>query len=309
MFADKLMETIESVDSRVCCGIDPRIKEVEETYKDNARYWISPSLVRDQVAKYGKERGRSKAVEIFFEKLIRTVDEHVAVYKPNLAYFASLGETGLVALKHLINFIHTETDKMVILDCKLSDIASSALHYGISYFDYFKADAVTLNPYLGSDTIEPLLGKFVREGKGVFVLCKTSNPSAVEFQDKEMEQLPLFTKVAEKIAEWGSTYEGESGWSNVGAVVGATYPQQLANLREKLKGNPLLIPGLGIQGGKPRDVARLGTNGGGLGAVFNSSRGIDFAYQKLNYPEEKWDQAAEQSAKRLKEQINEGISF
>ncbi|NIQ04164.1 MAG: orotidine-5'-phosphate decarboxylase [Candidatus Korarchaeota archaeon] len=306
MFIDNLIDAIIKYNTRVCCGLDPRIKEIEEKYKTVARYWIPPSLVRENVEKYGKAKGRAKAVEDFVGRLVHTVDPHVAVYKPNIAYFEALGKHGLGALKQTIDIIH-ETGKMAILDAKVSDIGPSALHYGIAFFEYLQVDAVTLNPYLGSDTIKVLLDNFVKGERGIFVLCKTSNPSSKDFQDKKVHNRPLFEVVAEKIKEWGSQFKGSKGWSEIGAVVGATYPQQLKRLRKKLNDSFFLIPGLGIQGGKPEDVARFGTNEDGLGAIFNSSRGINYAYQKLGYPEEDWLDAAEEQASTLKEKINAAI--
>lgn len=308
MFADQLLKTMTELDTLVCCGLDPRIKAIQKKYKQGTAYWIPPFLVREYVEEYGKEEGRSKAVEDYLKGIVQAVDAHVAVYKPNIAYFGALGSNGLETLRRVIDFIHEETKKMVILDVKLNDIGASAFYYGIEYFDWLGADAVTVNPYLGSDTITPLLAQFVNDGKGLFVLCKTSNPSASDFQDVAVSSVPLFEKVAEKVKGWGLESKGTRGYSNVGAVVGATYPKQLANLRKKLADHLLLIPGLGVQGGDPQDVARLATDEAGLGAIFNSSRGIDFAYQRLDYPEEEWMEAAEESARRLKEKLNQFLT-
>lgn len=307
MFFDKLVNIIESHSTCVCCGIDPRIKEIEERYRENPKYWIPPSLVETHVSEYGTTKGRAKAVETFSKKLINAVDDHVAVYKPNFAYFATLGIPGIQALLTTIDYIHKKTEKLVILDVKLNDIGVSALHYGIAFFDRFNADAITLNPYLGTDTLTPLLDYFVENGKGIFVLCKTSNPSSSEFQDKILQGSPLFEEVAKKVKEWGGISKNAGGWANIGAVVGATYPKQLVTLRKILDNHVFLIPGLGIQGGEPTDVARLGTTKEGLGAIFNSSRSIDFAYQKLNYTEKEWEKAARESVKSLKQKINSAI--
>lgn len=308
MFSDQLLKTMKELDTLVCCGLDPRIKAIQKKYMKDAEYWLPTFLVREYVAEYGKEKGRAKVVEDYLKGIVQAVNEHVAAYKPNIAYFEALGSYGLKTLRQVIDFIHEETGKVVILDVKLNDIGASAFYYGIAFFDWLGADAVTVNPYLGSDTITPLLAQFVKDGKGLFVLCKTSNPSASEFQDVTVDTAPLFERVAEKIKEWGHESKGDRGYSNVGAVVGATYHEQLANLRKKLANQPLLIPGLGVQGGEPEEVARLATDEEGLGAIFNSSRGINFAYQRLEYPEEEWMEAAEESARRLKEKLNQFIT-
>ncbi len=310
-FSDRLIHNIEDTKSRVCCGIDPRIKEVELTYDPNAKYWIPESLVQEQIKKHGKIDGMAKAVEIFCKKLVQAVDDHVAIYKPNIAYFESLGPKGLITLKNVLDFIHENTDKMVIIDSKRGDIGTTSLHYGIGLFERFGFDASTINPYLGIDGIKPFLKNFVgKKGKGVFILCKTSNPSSGDFQDKMIGDKTLFNVVANKIVEWGKEYIGERGYSSVGAVVGATYPEQLKNLRKVFSQNPLLIPGLGIQGGNAEDVARLGTNSDGFGAIFNSSRGINFAYQRMDgFSEDNWIDASRLSAKNLKEQINKSIKI
>ncbi len=308
-FSDRLIESIEETNSRICCGIDPRIKEIELNYDPNAKYWIPEFIVQEQVKKHGRKEGMAKAVEIYCKRLVEAVDDHVSIFKPNIAYFEALGPDGLIALKNLTDFIHENTRKMVLIDSKRADIGTTSLHYAIALFDEFRFDATTVNPYLGIDGISPFLEHFVKKkGKGIFILCKTSNPSSGDFQDKKVEEETLFNVVAKRIVEWGKDYKGERGYSNVGAVVGATYPEQLKTLRKILEKNFLLIPGLGIQGGNAEDVAKLGMNPDGLGAVFNSSRGIDFAYQRIEgFSEENWEEASRLKAKELKETINKVI--
>lgn len=306
-FSEKLIGSIRETGSLACCGIDPRIQTLEKKYVKDAQYWIPSHIVKEQVDEYGKEKGWGKAIETFVKKLVMAVDDYVALYKPNIAFFEVIGQYGWQALKNIITFIHEKTEKTILVDSKRNDIGTSARHYAIALFEWLDADAITVNPYLGKDTITPFLDNFIDDGKGIFILCKTSNPSSADFQDKKIGDSPLFEAVAEKIKAWGGQH-AKTGYTNVGAVIGATYPDQLATLRRKLPHTFFLVPGLGIQGGKPAEVARLATEENKMGAVFNSSRGINFAYQKTEkYGPREWATAARESAKKLKETINKAI--
>jgi orotidine-5'-phosphate decarboxylase len=179
----------------------------------------------------------------------------------------------------------------VVIDGKRNDIGSTAEAYARGYLGrsrvgeqlepVWPADAVTVNPYLGSDGVRPFLREAEREGRGLFVLVRTSNPSAREFQDLVCEGRPLYQHVAQRLADWAAPYRGESGYSFVGAVVGATYPEELRALREALRGVLFLVPGYGAQGGTAADVAHA-FDAQGLGALINSSRGLTLAYERAD---------------------------
>ncbi len=181
---------------------------------------------------------------------------------------------------------------IVIFDGKRNDIGSTAEAYAEGYLGRprvgdqplrsWEADAITVNPYLGTDGIQPFVDVAAREGGGLFVLVRTSNPSAGEFQDLDCGGRPLYRHVAESTARWAADHRGASGYSLVGAVVGATSPTQLAELREALPGVPFLVPGYGSQGGTARDVAAA-FDEDGLGALINNSRGIIFAHARPAY--------------------------
>ena len=200
----------------------------------------------------------------------------------------------------------------VITDGKRNDIGSTmeayaAAHLGTVDIDGvqaapFGADALTVNGYLGSDGIEPLLKVCKALDKGIFVLVKTSNPSSGELQDKKIGRRPVYEVMGKMCETWGKELRGESGYSAVGAVVGATYPEQLAELREKLPHTFFLVPGYGAQGGGARDVAGA-FDANGLGAIVNSSRGIICAYKKEGWTEEQFAEAARTEAIRMRDDI------
>lgn len=316
-FSDRLMNDIDATNSRICCGIDPRVREIVLKYApDNPKehYWIPESLVREHIAKSGKSKGRALAVEMFSKGIVDATDPYVVIFKPNLAYFVALGPHGLVALKNLVEYIHETTGKNIILDSKSNDIGTTMLHYAVAWFDELGVDATTVNPYLGIDGVYPYLKNFVdftsKRGKGAIVLCKTSNPSSVDFQDRMIGEKRLYEVVATKIALWGEPYVGERGYSSVGAVIGATFVEELRVLRKYLSKNPLLIPGLQVQGGKPEDVAMISTDEDGYGAMFSSSRGINFAYmRKEGYSEVSWKEAAKDSSRELNKRINRALTM
>ena len=315
-FSDRLIDDIDNSKSNVCLGIDPRIKEIVLKYvPDNPRehYWIPESLVHAQVKKNGKRKGRAMAAEIFSKGLVDATDPYISVYKPNLAYFSALGLEGLNALRNLVEYIHETTGKNVILDSKSNDIGTTMLHYAVAWFDEFKVDATTINPYFGLDGVSPYMEHFInsakKRGRGAMILCKTSNPSSIDFQDLIVGQKRVYELVAEKIAIWGKRLVGRRGYSSLGAVVGATFVKELKLLRTLLSRNLLLIPGLQVQGGNPEDVAAISTDEDGYGAIFSSSRGINFAYmRKEGYTDDTWKEAASDSARELKNSINQALT-
>lgn len=191
----------------------------------------------------------------------------VCCYKPNSAFYEGAGVSGLESLKKTIDYIHQKDPEiLVILDSKRGDIGNTNEEYAQSAFDDLGADAITVHPYLGKEALQPFLNRI---DKGIFVLVRTSNPGAGEFQDLEVEGKPLYLVVAEHVKQWNSN-------GNCGVVVGATYPEELKAVREIVGDMPILIPGVGAQGG---DVAQLkaGLNSNKQGIIVSSSRGIIFA--------------------------------
>jgi orotidine-5'-phosphate decarboxylase len=204
---------------------------------------------------------------------------------------------------------------VAISDSKRSDIGSSSAAYAVAHLgavsigdrdlEVIGADAVTVNPYFGTDGVEPFIEEAVRRGRGVFVLVKTSNPSGVEVQDLKAGSRKVYEEVADRVWDWARRHLGECGYSAVGAVVGATYPEQLPSLRAEMPGAIFLVPGFGAQGGKAEDVA-LAFDEKFRGAIINSSRGIIFAHEKPEHrdlPPERFEEAVLAATRNAKAQI------
>lgn len=303
-FADSLIAAVEKKGSPACVGIDPR-----------------PGLIPQEITKGIRQRtdagGRVASALAFSREIIEIVAPHVAVVKPQVAFFESLGAAGLMAYAETIAAAR-RNGLLVIGDIKRSDIGSTAEAYAASHLRQLcdgdevgslAADAATVNPYLGSDGVMPFIEAASDEGRGVFVLVKTSNPSSAEFQDLKVGDGPeLFMKVAEKVNEWGAGLVGRRGYSSVGAVVGATYPEQASRLRAVMPKSYFLVPGYGAQGGSAKDVAPS-FNSDGLGAVVNSSRGIIYAWTRSPYKEEygerRWREAVEAAVKDMVAELRE----
>lgn len=269
-FADRLEERIDKVDSRLVIGIDPYPKRLlgKDSFFAAASPWLSKeALLRE-----------------FCRALVDAAESTACAVKPQAAFFESMGISGLIVLADCIKDAR-KRGIPVILDAKRGDIGSTAGAYAQAYLDPesdFCADALTVNPYLGPDTLSPFVEAAAKHGRGLFVLVKTSNPGSGAFQDAELAEGNdhLYTKVARTVRDLGADNLGKSGYSHVGAVVGATYPQELNDLREVLSTSYLLIPGYGTQGGTAEDV-KGAFKTEGRGAVVNASRSIDYAYEAL----------------------------
>ena len=275
----KLINSIQSKNAPIVVGLDPQLKFI-------------PQYILD---KWYKECGHSldAVAEAFFEfnkGIIDAIYELAPAVKPQIAMYEQYGITGLIAYKKTVDYAH-EKGLVVIGDIKRGDIGSTSESYAIGHIGSvdiegnvikpFDVDIVTVNPYLGSDGVNPFVDVCNKEDKGIFVLVKTSNPSSGEFQDKLSEGRPLYEIVAEKVVEWGNaTMDGS--YSNVGAVVGATYPEMGAILRKLMPKTYILVPGYGAQGGSGKDLKAY-FNEDGLGAIVNSSRGIIAAYKNEKY--------------------------
>jgi orotidine-5'-phosphate decarboxylase len=264
------------VGTPVVVGIDPRPEE------------LPPGFLE----KFPSDReGVTAALERFGCDVVDVVSPLVAAVKFQAAFYEAYGPAGYAALHDTVDYARSK-GLIVILDVKRNDIGSTAEAYARGYLgkvpigeafeSSWQADAITINPYLGSDGVNPFVKLAAREHKGLFILVRTSNNSAGEFQDLVADGRKLYQHVAERVARWGAAHRGESGYSLVGAVVGATYPQQLAELRQSLPGVLLLVPGYGTQGASSLEVAPA-FDENGLGAIVNNSRGITFAYERPAY--------------------------
>ena len=274
---DLLAAACESTGSIACVGLDPRPE------------LIPSETVRSAVAQSDDPRRQvAIAFEEFMVSIVRVVAGHCAAVKPQAACYEAYGSAGWQALERIV----AEARRLrvpVILDAKRSDIGSSAVHYrqglltsapglvGSQRLPGLDADWITANPYLGGDSVEPLIGS-PDEGKGVFVLVRTSNPGARDFQDQAVGGDSLSTVVARKVHQWGAGRIGASGFSDVGAVVGATWPVQAQELRDGLPNTLFLVPGFGAQGASA-EGAVSGCTDQGTGIIVNSSRAILGAWQ------------------------------
>jgi len=272
-FADSLIASVRRAGNPVCVGIDPRPEDLPPGFLD---------------AYPGDRAGVARALEAFGRGVVDVVAPLVPVVKFQAAFYEAYGPEGVASLYATAS--HAKAQGLIVLmDGKRNDIGSTAEAYARAYLgkvavggrfeSSWEVDALTVNPYLGTDGITPFVKVAAREGKGLFVLVRTSNASAREFQDLVADGRPIYRHVAEKLAGWAGPHRGESGYSLVGAVVGATYPAELREIREALPGVPFLVPGYGTQGGSASDVAPA-FDADGLGAIINNSRGITFAYQK-----------------------------
>lgn len=275
----KLIDQIKKKDAPIVVGLDPQLKFIPKTILDKNYQEYGNTL--DAVA------------ESFYEFNVAIMDavaDLIPAVKPQVAMYEQYGIPGLIAFKKTVDYAHKK-GLVVIGDIKRGDIGSTSESYAIGHIGSvkindtvispFEEDIVTVNPYLGSDGVKPFIDVCNKEDKGIFVLVKTSNPSSGEFQDQKVDGKPVYELVAEKVNEWGLT-SMDGDYSNVGAVVGATYPEMGAELRKLMPKAYILVPGYGAQGGSGKDLKGF-FNADGLGAIVNSSRGIIAAYQIEKY--------------------------
>ncbi len=274
-------------------GIDPRLEQL-------------PKKLRESFPDH--RTGRAEAIGAFSKEVVRAVAGCVPAVKFQAAFFERFGPEGMKGLWEAAT-LAKQLGLVVVLDGKRNDIGSTAEAYADAYLgpegESWDVDALTVNPYLGSDGITPFVDRGVKNGRGIFVLVRTSNPSAGEFQDLRSDGKPIYRHVAERLQEWASPHRESSGYSSVGAVVGATYPEQLQELRAVLPGVWFLVPGYGAQGGAASDIVAA-FDATGLGAVVNSSRGIAFAYNRVEYRDRfagNWTRAVEQAARDMADDL------
>ncbi|MCI8723397.1 MAG: orotidine-5'-phosphate decarboxylase [Ruminococcus sp.] len=276
---NKLVEKIRKTGAPIVVGLDPMLAYVPDHVQQKA------------FAEFGETlEGAAEAIWQFNKEIVDHVCDLVPAVKPQIAMYEQFGVPGLAAFKKTVDYCKSK-DLVVIGDIKRGDIGSTSAAYAIGHLgkirvgskEYvpFDEDFATVNPYLGSDGVNPFIKVCQEEKKGIFVLVKTSNPSSGEFQDRLILERPLYEYVGEKVAEWGAQCMGED-YSYVGAVVGATYPEIGKVMRKVMPKAYILVPGYGAQGGQGKDLAHF-FNEDGLGAIVNSSRGIIAAYKQEAY--------------------------
>ncbi len=304
MALDRLIEKIVEKQNPTVAGLDPKLSYIPDFIKEEA------------FAKYGKTlEGAAEAILVYNKALIDALCDIVPAVKPQAAYYEMYGWQGVRVFTETIAYAKSK-GMFVITDGKRNDIgttmeAYATAHLGVTDVDgteakAFGADALTVNGYLGADGIVPVINVSKKMDTGMFVLVKTSNPSSGELQNLELEgSETIYLHMGNLCEEWGKELMGKYGYSGVGAVVGATYPQQLTELRKELTHTFFLVPGYGAQGGTAKDIAGA-FDSNGLGAIVNSSRGIMCAWQKKDgcKPED-FAAAARREAEKMKKLLTD----
>lgn len=295
---DNLIDKIKEKDNPTVIGLDPRYEMIPKCITKN----YDPTL-----------EGASKAIIEFNKRLIDATYDIIPAVKPQIAFYEMFGIEGIKAFKETCEYAK-QKGMIVIADIKRGDIGSTAEGYSNAFLgktkiankeeSIFDVEFVTLNPYMGIDSIKPFIEDCKKYNKGIFILIKTSNPSSGDIQDVKMKDgEELYTKVAKLVENWGEDLRGEYGYSSVGGVVGATYPEQLEILRKVAPHTFFLIPGYGAQGGKANDIAKA-FDSNGIGGIVNSSRGLMCAYKselwKEKYSEDEFEKATREEALRMK---------
>ncbi len=304
----RLIDKIQRTGAPIVVGLDPKLDFIPENIKE----------------KCFEEKGRNLegAAEAFWQfnrEIIDHIADIVPAVKPQIAMYEELGIPGLITFKKTVDYAK-EKGLIVIGDVKRGDIGSTSESYAVGHlgevtigdnsFKLFDEDFATVNPYLGSDGVMPFINVCNKSDKGIFVLVKTSNPSSGEFQDRLIDGKPLYEIVGEHVEKWGQE-SMDGSYSNVGAVVGATYPEMGKVLRDIMPHAYILVPGYGAQGGKGKDLVHF-FDKDGLGAIVNSSRGIIAAWKSDSYKQfadGKVGEAARTAALDMKKDISDAISL
>lgn len=302
---DKLIEKIKEMNNPTVLGLDPGYEKL-------------PNCIKK---KYPKNiKGACDAILEFNKALIDAIYDIIPAVKVNIAFYEMFGLEGIKVFEETCKYAK-QKEMIVMADIKRGDIGSTAQAYSNAFLgktkigeleeSIFDVDFVTLNPYMGIDSIKPFIEDCKKYNKGAFVLVKTSNPSSGELQDLKLESgEEVYRKVASLVEEWGEELRGKYGYSSISAVVGATYPKQLQELRNEAPHTYFLIPGYGAQGGKAEDIA-LGFDKNGLGGIVNASRSLMCAYKsdkwKDTFKEEEFAQATRKEAIRMRDELNGAI--
>lgn len=296
---NKLISNIRKTNAPIVVGLDPMLNYIPEHIQKKA------------FAEFGETlEGAAEAIWQYNKGIVDATFDLIPAVKPQIAMYEQFGIPGLIAYKKTVEYCKSK-DLVVIGDIKRGDIGSTSAAYAVGHLGQvqvgskkyagFDEDFATVNPYLGSDGVKPFMDVCKEEKKCIFVLVKTSNPSSGEFQDRVIDGRPLYELVGEKVAQWGDELMGD-GYSYVGAVVGATYPEMGKVLRKIMPKTFILVPGYGAQGGKGADLVHF-FNEDGLGAIVNSSRGIIAAYKQEKYKEFGAENYADASRAAVKDMI------
>ena len=296
---NKLISNIRKTNAPIVVGLDPMLNYIPEHIQKKA------------FAEFGETlEGAAEAIWQYNKGIVDATFDLIPAVKPQIAMYEQFGIPGLIAYKKTVEYCKSK-DLVVIGDIKRGDIGSTSAAYAVGHLGQvqvgskkyagYDEDFATVNPYLGSDGVKPFMDVCKEEKKGIFVLVKTSNPSSGEFQDRVIDGRPLYELVGEKVAQWGDELMGD-GYSYVGAVVGATYPEMGKVLRKIMPKTFILVPGYGAQGGKGADLVHF-FNEDGLGAIVNSSRGIIAAYKQEKYKEFGAENYADASRAAVKDMI------
>lgn len=299
---DRLIDKIKETGNPTVMGLDPR-------------YEMLPECVTN---KYPKTlEGAAQAIIEYNKALVDETCDIIPAIKPQIAFYEMFGVPGMKAFEETCKYAK-EKGMIVIVDAKRGDIGSTAAGYSNAYLGktkigdmeeaIFDVDFITVNPYMGTDCVKPFIEDCKKYNKGLFILVKTSNPSSGELQDIKLESgEEVYTNVAKLVEKWGEELRGEYNYSSIAAVVGATYPKQLEDIRKTAPHTFFLIPGYGAQGGKPEDIA-LGFDKNGLGGIVNASRSLMCAYKsdrwKDEFQESDYAKATRAEAIRMKEELN-----
>ena len=304
---DKLIEQIKNKNSHVCVGLDPQLKFIPEEIKDEVFAEYGPTLEAVAECFYRFNKG-----------IIDAIYDIVPSVKPQIAMYEEYGIPGVIAYEKTVDYAKSK-GLIIIGDIKRGDIGSTSTSYArghigsveVEYngekkvYNPFDEDFATVNPYLGVDGIKPFTDVCKENDRGIFILVKTSNPSSGDFQDRMIGEHTLYEEVAKKVSEWGADSIGKFGYSDVGAVVGATYPEIGKQLRELMPHTYFLVPGYGAQGGTGSDLKTY-FNNDGLGTIVNSSRGIIAAHTKEKYADcGNYAEAARCAAQDMNKDIND----
>lgn len=300
-FADRLFEAIEKKQNPSVVGLDPRIQDIPAEIKDGC------------MAKYGDNAQAVAASFLAFNKgIIDAVKDIAPAVKPQMAFYEAYGPYGVEAFQ--LTCAHAKRQGLIVIeDAKRNDISSTAEAYAKGHLGEvdlvrakarsFDVDAITVNSYLGTDGVKPFVDQ-AKNGKGAFLLVKTSNPSSGELQDRRLKDgMTVYEAMAMLVDSWGKDVVGSRGYSSIGAVVGATYPTEAQRLRLLMPNTPFLVPGYGAQGGGAIDAMPC-FNDDGYGAIVNSSRGIIFAYLKKGG---EYDAAAREAALAMKKDLQDAM--
>src|SRR5579863_9540939 len=289
-FADRLIAAIRAKDSRSVVGLDPRV---------------------DQMPAFVRSGDFCAAITEFHELILDAVADLVPAVKPQLAFFEQYGVAGMQAFENTVRAAKRR-GLLVIADGKRNDISSTAEAYANAYLgkDVFDCDALTVTPYLGRDSLVPFVDACNKHGKGLFVILKTSNPGSKDFEDQPLVATgrPLYEKIAGMLNQLGRDLMGESGYSSIGAVIGATFPEEGRRLRTLMPKALILVPGYGAQGGSAMAAAEC-FNEDGLGAIVSSSRGITYAAGDPDISRDAFARAVREKTLRMVEEVNSAVKM